>query len=230
MCRNVPASVERPERVRGRSARNWCAACCAFGSVAVSLLPVSDGAAQRTPRTEAPFARKVSVIPTFERPTTQLVALVITSSSCAYAASDSFRIELVHVLNALRAYAPQQMQNGEVLLAGVSIDHDPEVGLAALRKLGPFDEISVGGSWLNSQIVRFGLRDFPHRVGTPSLVLFKRTVTTHKKSIDVGPDSIVARADGIESIKQLRFRLINRTGEFSQARVAVRLVHTRERP
>lgn len=195
----------------------------AFGALVVSLFAARPSQAQASTLAKRPQANRVRVLPPLEQPTHQVVVLAVTSSSCGFAARDSFKLALFNLMSAVRAYAQNVMPNAEVQLSGVSIDHDPEVGLAALRKLGAFDEMSVGRSWLNSQVIRFGLRDFPHRLATPSVVIFARRVTTHQKSIEVGLDSILARADGAAGIEQLRWRVTNRIGEFVEEPISNRV-------
>lgn len=83
-----------------------------------------------------------------------------------------------------------------VTTLGVALDWDIAAGIRALDNWGSFDEISVGQNWLNTQSIRFGFRDFPGNVATPSLLLFTRVTTPHQHTITVSADSIVARASG----------------------------------
>ena len=59
------------------------------------------------------------------------------------------------------------------LMIGVSVNNSPEDGLEHLASYGYglFDEVSSGGGWLNSSILRFLLRDQVGSRVTPQLIL-----------------------------------------------------------
>jgi hypothetical protein len=77
---------------------------------------------------------------------------------------------------------------------GVSLEPSVQGGLRHLARLGSFDEVSVGGNWGNSTVVRYlgGTdHDSVHR-SIPQVVLLEREVGTGDRSVDFGPERELA--------------------------------------
>jgi hypothetical protein len=77
-----------------------------------------------------------------------------------------------------------------LIMRGVSIEPSVEGGIRHLSHLGAFDEVSVGGNWTNSAVVRYlGVSD--GRVSDspiPELILLERTVRSdNTRMLQVGP-------------------------------------------
>lgn len=190
-------------------------------AVALPLLLLCTAAASATsqqskpPRQSAVSGRS---LPPVDRRTLEIVVLAFTSSTCPWAQRDSFRITLERLVSAASAYAASQPVPMRLVVAGAGLDESPEVGLAALRRLGSFDEISVGRGWLNPQAVRFGFRDFKHVIGTPGIVVYRREVTPRSQTIEVSADSVLDRGDGANGILALVDRVQRRSGAFASRR------------
>ena len=77
-----------------------------------------------------------------------------------------------------------------------------------LRRFGEFDEISLGGGWLNQIVVRFMMRDTLSEAATPSLVILANSLEIGVGGeIELGPDSLVLRLSGIREIANYAARL-----------------------
>ena len=87
-----------------------------------------------------------------------------------------------------------------IKLVGIAIDVSLERGLDFLRRTGPFDEISVGGNWLNDAAVELFWRDRPGPAALPQVVVVRRPVKVTQRNYWVGGDSIVMRKTGIHDI------------------------------
>jgi hypothetical protein len=87
---------------------------------------------------------------------------------------------------------------------GVSLEPSVDGGLKHLALLGPFDEVSVGGNWTNSAVVRYlGNNigpDRPHAV-IPQVVLLERDIREDdNRHLDVGPERELGRYIGTDEI------------------------------
>ncbi len=84
---------------------------------------------------------------------------------------------------------------------GVSIDPTVEGGIRHLARLGTFDEISVGGNWGNSAVVRYAGGDSRSGVQlVPQVVLLEREVRADERTIEFGPERELGRFTGINGI------------------------------
>jgi hypothetical protein len=190
-----------------------CAGTCSFlrryrtvSLVAVMLLSFGQSVSAQVATPVRTLPRTTS-IPPANRTTVDLVLVAFTSSTCALASRDSARIGYERLLSGLRSFALRQTVIPRVTTLGVSLDWDIAAGTQALRRLGMFDEISIGQNWLNSQSIRFGFRDHPGRIGTPSALLVQRTVTPRSNTIVVTKDTVLERAFGAREMFLLATKL-----------------------
>jgi hypothetical protein len=100
------------------------------------------------------------------------------------------------------ALARQATAGGFRFIArGVSIEPSVQGGLRHLARLGTFDEVSVGGNWGNSAVVRYlggETRDSLKRI--PQVVLLERESRVDEHTIDFGPEREIGRYIGIDVI------------------------------
>lgn len=100
--------------------------------------------------------------------------------------------------------ARQALASGRKFVSrGVSLEPGVPEGLAHLARLGPFDEVSLGGNWTNSAVVRY----LGNNIGRtrdsaiPQVVLLEREVTTVDfRHMDVGPEREIGRFIGTGEI------------------------------
>jgi hypothetical protein len=85
---------------------------------------------------------------------------------------------------------------------GVAVDWDVATGVEYLRELGDFDEISSGGSWLNTTVAERLFVD--KQPAVPTLVLYERTITAVPEpgTIVFGPERELARFSGSNRISE----------------------------
>src|SRR5690606_5792531 len=85
-----------------------------------------------------------------------LVAVVITSSDCGWSSQPSVIKRISKIGSMLRSIHGDRFAS--VITIGASLDTDLKVGFDFLAKLSgqtstpAFDQIIVGGSWLNEQV------------------------------------------------------------------------------
>lgn len=101
------------------------------------------------------------------------------------------------------ALAKQAAESGRAFLSrGVSLEGSVEGGTRHLALLGPFDEISVGGNWTNSAVVRYlgpNMSD-SRRAAVPQVVLLEREVRDDNSTLEVGPEREIGRFVGAGEI------------------------------
>ena len=102
------------------------------------------------------------------------------------------------------ALAKRAAESGRVFVSrGVSLEGSVDGGMRHLALHGPFDEISVGGNWTNSAVVRYlgpNIGGGNHRAGVPQVVLLEREVREESSTLDVGPEREIGRFLGVAEI------------------------------
>lgn len=98
------------------------------------------------------------------------------------------------------ALAKQASESGRAFFSrGVSLEPSVEGGIRHLALLGPFDEVSVGGNWTNSAVVRYlgpNMGRGNRRAGVPQVVLLEREVRQENSTLEVGPEREIGRFIG----------------------------------
>jgi hypothetical protein len=102
------------------------------------------------------------------------------------------------------ALAKQANAGGyKFLTRGVSLEPLVQDGLRHLARLGSFDEVSVGGNWGNSAVVRYlggDDRDSIKR-SIPQVILLEREVGTGTNALEFGPEKETGRYSGVDAIQ-----------------------------
>ncbi len=174
---------------------------------ASSLLDAMRATAAGSPRAENPTP-DAPTNPFASVDGAHLVAFVITASDCGWSNHPQTKAALGVIRERMRSAYGDRYAHIEVV--GVAIDEDPEAGLTFLSEIGrgtvrtAFDQIAVGGSWLNEQIVRFAWREGKAKAATPQVIVVERLVDTSsylsEYTIKTGDDLVVANASGSSDI------------------------------
>jgi len=137
-----------------------------------------------------------------------LIAYVVTASDCGWSRLPA-GMEAIRKLRA-KMHDYHGKSYAQVSVVAVDIDEDLNAGWKFLGELGnghpsdAFDQVIVGGSWLNEQIVRFVWREQIARPATPQVVLIERPVSTDTyvatSTIGVGDDTLVGAFAGANQI------------------------------
>lgn len=126
--------------------------------------------------------------------------VVIASSSCAAARAPGFADTVRAVIHAATNAARDS--GFAIATLGVATDPTPRVGLRFLESLGPFDEIALGRSWLNSSAIRLMWRDHGGPPTVPQIVLLDRVVDVDSSTIRIGTDSVVGRLIDMDAMRR----------------------------
>lgn len=129
-----------------------------------------------------------------------LTAYVLLSSKCHFCTEDSTKAAIRNLRPMLLAAARGRYAN--IAVVGVALDPDVEGEMRYIRGLGDvgmvFDEISVGGSWMNDIIADVVWRDGFATPEIPQVVLLERRVdaSEYPTYIDIGQESMIYHAVG----------------------------------
>lgn len=133
-----------------------------------------------------------------------LLAYVLLASDCGYSTERLAKRALRALPDSLRAVHGAAFAN--VSVVGVALDEDVAAGIRFLDELDrsgrAFDEISVGKSWLNEQIVRLVWREGVAPASLPQVVLVARQVDAraYPRHIETQRDSVLLTVTGRNDI------------------------------
>lgn len=134
-----------------------------------------------------------------------LLAYVVVASDCGFCTEPQSKRALANFRDSL--VKANSSKYAAVRVIGVSIDHDLEAGVKYLERYRSdlpmaFDQIMVGGSWLNEFMVAHAWRDHRASVSVPQVLFFKRHVDAraYPKEIGVSPDTLVFQFTGRDSL------------------------------
>jgi hypothetical protein len=129
-----------------------------------------------------------------------LIAYVMVSGSCAACRDERTKTAVRSLRDSLRSLHSAAF--AKISVIGVDID-GIESGVKYLRTYGPaFDELSIGGAWMNEVMTRVVWRNAAARAEVPAIVLFQRRVDARRypEDIMVGDDSVLLAVGGRDSI------------------------------
>lgn len=135
-------------------------------------------------------------------PGRQLVAFVLVSSDCSYCKQPDTKLGIAALRDRFRTNTSNGYRSATVV--GVDLDLNLEVGLNYLRGIGldQFDEISVGKSWLNENLVRLVWRDKAAPPSVPQVIIVSRDMNAKLKPlrVDFTTDSVLSVLTGRKAI------------------------------
>ncbi len=133
-----------------------------------------------------------------------LIAYTLLSSQCGVCRDKRTRQAIEVLRDSLRARHSTEF--AAISVVGVAIDDDLSAGVRYLRRMGGsrqvFDELSVGGSWLNEFMTTLVWRDGMGRAEVPQVLLVTRHVNAlgFPRFIDVQGDSLLLNVPGRDSL------------------------------
>lgn len=174
-----------------------------------SLLEAIRPSGAGIPRAESPGSN-TPTNPFASADGTHLIAFVITASDCGWSSQPRTMRALGSIRERMRSAHGERYAH--VGVVGVAIDEEPEAGLRFLSEIGggevrtAFDQIAIGGSWLNEHLVRFVWREGIAEAATPQVIVVERLVDTKSYlsdyTIRTGDDKVVATPSGSSDILQ----------------------------
>jgi hypothetical protein len=124
---------------------------------------------------------------------TEVVMVFLASSTCPGIHDASLREALRLARDSLAEEA--RLSGKGFVVVGVSLDWNLESGYRLLERFGPFDEVLIGRSWLNSGAVRYLWSDFPGIAAVPQLVVLERVIDKDR-SISIRDERVRFRKAG----------------------------------
>jgi hypothetical protein len=128
----------------------------------------------------------------------EVVAIFIGASTCPASMRPEMRNAIAHLRSELAVEANQAGVN--FYITGAALDWNVDTGIAFLKRLGPFDEVTAGRNWLNMASVRYIIRDMQGAATTPQLLVVRRT-TVAQSTLRVSSEQLIARKVGAEAIE-----------------------------
>ena len=153
-------------------------------------------------------ARQTPTAPPILRESTRMIAdlgkhrdqvlYLLATETCAACRVDSVAGMVRSIADSSRRIALRS--GASFAFVGVSLDATQPRAMRLLTRLGPFDEIAIGRSWLNGHILDLLARDPTSPLVVPQLVLVEREIQIDSSSIRPTDARIVARLVGVDEI------------------------------
>lgn len=149
------------------------------------------------PAAQAPLARRYT--PTYASRTGKEVLMILVGASfCGAQRKPGFPQLVEDAKLSLQRHATASGRQFRAL--AVSLDWKTSDALAFLRAFGEFDQISVGGNWLNEGAIRYVWRDMPGEPVVPQILVVEREVEKGD-AITVRGERLVKRVLGTDQIE-----------------------------
>jgi precorrin-6B methylase 2 len=156
-------------------------------------------------------------------PGRHLVAYVLVSSSCGFCRLDEVKAALGSIrYNLRRAHA---VDFTRISVVAVSVDETVGAGLGYLGEIGldKFDQLVVGGGWLNPQVISYVWQKRWTLALVPQVILVSRAVGAEEK-----PASVSVAADSVLRVVHGRDELLNWVRQGTPAFYETRVVREPE--
>lgn len=132
----------------------------------------------------------------------EIVFAFVGTPKCSASRNPALAPMMREALNCLRVrHTPEDVP---VIAVGISPIWETSEGSRFLLDILEFDEISVGRSWLNSELVDLAWRDPIAEVATPQVIVHRQTVVHPGDAIraSIVRDQPVVRATGLIGIQR----------------------------
>ena len=173
----------------------------ALPTVAGVVLCAGSARAQAVPTPAPPPAARESLAytPRAELPTgRQVVVVYVGMTGCGASRDPELRGAVRRMKPAL---ARQAAARGTALsINGVALDWAPDSGVAYLRGLGAWDEMTVGNNWANLAAERHIWTAPGTPPAIPQVLVYERTVTAGERGLTFTGERRVARFAGVPEI------------------------------
>ena len=127
------------------------------------------------------------------------IAIFIGTHRCGVCARKDLPPLVRAKIDSLRAAAVSR--GSRFTAVGVAMDAPREDALRWIDRFGPFDQVSLGGNWMNEQVVRSVWQDEATVPAVPQLLLVRRTVAGTDTRLEVKADTVLERWLGLAGFK-----------------------------
>ena len=130
----------------------------------------------------------------------EYVVIYIGSAGCVYCLDEELPAHVHQIVRRVR----EQAESEGVLFhtVGISIDPKAEEGIGHLARLGPFDEVLAGASWVNTGAMKYVWDGFPAEPATPQVLVVRRVVEMTQTYFRIESESVVRRELGLPQIER----------------------------
>lgn len=127
----------------------------------------------------------------------QIVAVYLGASTCV----PCLRPEVKAAVRSMKSLVAAQarLRGASFAAIGVANDWSPATGMTFLEPLGAFDQLVIGGNWMNVAIERFLLRDRESELSMPQVLIVERTVRLGDR-VTISEPIVIHRVIGGDAI------------------------------
>lgn len=194
-------------RMRPTAARTGTLVWLAAGVVvlAAALRGEPSPAAAAAPAKEAapagaPPALTSKYTPSYASSTGKQVVMVLVGAAfCGAQRKPGFPQQVEDAKLSLQRQAAASDRQFSTL--AVSLDWKTEDALAFLEHFGEWDQLSVGGNWLNEGAIRYVWREMPADPVVPQILVIERDVVKGEQGITIRGDRLLKRLMGTAEIE-----------------------------
>ena len=133
-------------------------------------------------------------------PGQEFILVFIGSYECAASRAPELAPAFRDAQTSLRARVAAE--NAEFVTVGVAVDWVVDEGLAFLKDIATFDEMSAGRSWLNSSAVPLLWGAQAGEPALPQIVLLSRRIVADPGSYRIDEERVLLRKVGLDEILQ----------------------------
>jgi hypothetical protein len=201
------AERSKAASVLSRLALGLLSACMLIGSAAVTY-SLATGVKPTKPRVERTESEGPPTNPFAAAHGRNLVAYTFIASDCGWSTLPRSRETIRSLRTRLRT--THQAEYAQISVVGVGLDLDASTGVAFLADIAggsiseAFDQVLVGGSWLNDKALQVMWSDRLIKPALPQILVVERSVGTQDyiatSRLTVGDDRIVANIVGEREI------------------------------
>lgn len=128
--------------------------------------------------------------------------VVVFKSTCGVCASGAFRRELSQLRSVAEEHATR---TGRILrFLAVGADDNWRRSFQLVEELGPFDEVAVGGGWLNAEALSAFWQGTDAEPVVPQVLVIEESIEARPDWITVVRSDTIARLRGLSKIAEWR--------------------------
>ena len=126
----------------------------------------------------------------------EIAVIFVVSSSCGASRTPGFAAAFRSLRDSVEVRA--QRKGARMRMIGVSVDPTVRDGLEVLRRFGDFDEMTLGGGWLNLASQQYLWGRFAGKAGVPQVLIFERRIEVQETEFRVAAERFLIRRVGTD--------------------------------
>lgn len=128
----------------------------------------------------------------------EIAVVFLVSSNCGASKTPGFASAFESLRDSVTARA--QREGARTRMIGVAVDPTVGDGLDVLEQFGHFDEITLGGGWLNVASQKYMWGRFAGKAGVPQVLILQRRLHIQGSDFRVAEETFVIRKVGTDEL------------------------------